>query len=267
MGDVESQAGDRSSPPSGASSGFPPGPGRNGRGRAGPPAGVPGSPATTPGRSRTAACPAAGRSAGRAPLVFGEEAQSGSAAWSSSRTGLGPRSTRRTRISRASGRAQSASGCQSQSSGRWDEVSRAHSCILTRSAGPCIAECEPARAAAIPPCRVAGPRSRPLGHRHRESIRIVARGGRAGRVLVVSIGGRQGGVRTATDGRWIRWRPVTCGRGRWYVLAAGVFWSLSGVLTKSLPLDPMTIALYRGLFAGLAICPWCLPGSGCSAPS
>ena len=45
------------------------------------------------------------------------------------------------------------------------------------------------------------------------------------------------------------------GRGRWYVLAAGVLWSLSGVLTKSLPLDPLTIALYRGLFAGLALLP------------
>jgi drug/metabolite transporter (DMT)-like permease len=48
---------------------------------------------------------------------------------------------------------------------------------------------------------------------------------------------------------------LSMGRGRWYVLAAGVFWSLSGVLTKSLPLDAMTIALYRGLFAGLAISP------------
>jgi drug/metabolite transporter (DMT)-like permease len=49
------------------------------------------------------------------------------------------------------------------------------------------------------------------------------------------------------------------GRGRWYVLAAGVFWSLSGVITKSLPLDPMTIALYRGLFAGLALLPLVSP--------
>jgi drug/metabolite transporter (DMT)-like permease len=30
---------------------------------------------------------------------------------------------------------------------------------------------------------------------------------------------------------------------------------LSGVVTKSLPLDPRTIALYRGLFAGLALLP------------
>lgn len=45
-------------------------------------------------------------------------------------------------------------------------------------------------------------------------------------------------------------------RGRWYVLGAGVFWSLSGVLTKSLPLDPLTIALFRGLFAGLALAPF-----------
>lgn len=45
------------------------------------------------------------------------------------------------------------------------------------------------------------------------------------------------------------------GRGHWYVLSAGVLWSLSGVLAKSLPLDPMSIAFYRGLFAGLAILP------------
>jgi drug/metabolite transporter (DMT)-like permease len=44
-------------------------------------------------------------------------------------------------------------------------------------------------------------------------------------------------------------------RGRWLILAAGVFWSLSGVITKSLPLDPLTIAFYRGLFAGLALLP------------
>ena len=40
-----------------------------------------------------------------------------------------------------------------------------------------------------------------------------------------------------------------------FILAAGVLWSLSGVITKSLPLDPLTIALYRGLFAGLALLP------------
>ncbi|MGO9816355.1 MAG: DMT family transporter [Isosphaeraceae bacterium] len=45
-------------------------------------------------------------------------------------------------------------------------------------------------------------------------------------------------------------------RGRANVLAAGVFWSLSGVITKSLPLDPLTIAFYRGLFAGLALLPF-----------
>jgi DME family drug/metabolite transporter len=43
--------------------------------------------------------------------------------------------------------------------------------------------------------------------------------------------------------------------GRLFILAAGVLWSLSGVVTKSLPLDPLTIALYRGLFAGLALLP------------
>jgi len=50
------------------------------------------------------------------------------------------------------------------------------------------------------------------------------------------------------------------GRGRGYVLAAGVFWSLSGVITKSLPPDPLTIAFYRGLFAGLALLPFVPPG-------
>jgi drug/metabolite transporter (DMT)-like permease len=43
--------------------------------------------------------------------------------------------------------------------------------------------------------------------------------------------------------------------GRWLVLAAGVLWSLSGVITKSLPLDSLSIAFYRGLFAGLALLP------------
>jgi drug/metabolite transporter (DMT)-like permease len=43
------------------------------------------------------------------------------------------------------------------------------------------------------------------------------------------------------------------------VLCAGVLWSLSGVITKSLPLDPLSIALYRGLFAGLALLPF-VPG-------
>jgi drug/metabolite transporter (DMT)-like permease len=45
-------------------------------------------------------------------------------------------------------------------------------------------------------------------------------------------------------------------RGRWCVFTAGVLWSLSGVVTKSLPLDSLTIAFYRGLFAGLALIPW-----------
>jgi drug/metabolite transporter (DMT)-like permease len=34
---------------------------------------------------------------------------------------------------------------------------------------------------------------------------------------------------------------------------------LSGVITKSLPLDPLTIAVYRGLFAGLALLPFVRP--------
>lgn len=48
--------------------------------------------------------------------------------------------------------------------------------------------------------------------------------------------------------------PAT--RGRAYVLAAACLWSLSGAITKSLPLEPLTIAFYRGLFAGLVLLPF-----------
>ncbi|MDR3633453.1 MAG: EamA family transporter [Isosphaeraceae bacterium] len=44
--------------------------------------------------------------------------------------------------------------------------------------------------------------------------------------------------------------------GRRCVLAAAVLWSLSGVITKWLPLDSLTIAFYRGLFAGLVFLPF-----------
>ena len=44
--------------------------------------------------------------------------------------------------------------------------------------------------------------------------------------------------------------------GRRCVLAAAVLWSLSGVITKWLPLDSLTIAFYRGLFAGLSLLPF-----------
>ena len=47
--------------------------------------------------------------------------------------------------------------------------------------------------------------------------------------------------------------------GRRCVLAAAIFWSLSGVVTKSLDLEPTTIAFYRSLFAGLALAPF-VPG-------
>jgi drug/metabolite transporter (DMT)-like permease len=40
------------------------------------------------------------------------------------------------------------------------------------------------------------------------------------------------------------------------VLAAAILWSLSGVVTKSLPLGPLPIAFYRSLFAGLALWPF-----------
>jgi drug/metabolite transporter (DMT)-like permease len=41
-----------------------------------------------------------------------------------------------------------------------------------------------------------------------------------------------------------------------YVLAAAVLWSLSGVLAKSFALDPISVAFYRSLFAGLALLPF-----------
>jgi DME family drug/metabolite transporter len=41
--------------------------------------------------------------------------------------------------------------------------------------------------------------------------------------------------------------------GRRCVLAAAVLWSLSGVVTKGLDLDPGSIAFYRSLFAGLSL--------------
>lgn len=44
--------------------------------------------------------------------------------------------------------------------------------------------------------------------------------------------------------------------GRRCVLGAALLWSLSGVITKWLPLDPLTIAFYRGLFAGLSLLPF-----------
>ncbi|MHC5544268.1 EamA family transporter [Singulisphaera rosea] len=45
-------------------------------------------------------------------------------------------------------------------------------------------------------------------------------------------------------------------RGRLYVLSAAVLWSLGGVFAKSIALDGLTIAFYRGLFAGLALLPF-----------
>jgi DME family drug/metabolite transporter len=45
-------------------------------------------------------------------------------------------------------------------------------------------------------------------------------------------------------------------RGRGFVLAAAVLWSVSGAITKSIALDGLTIAFYRGLFAGLVLLPF-----------
>jgi drug/metabolite transporter (DMT)-like permease len=46
------------------------------------------------------------------------------------------------------------------------------------------------------------------------------------------------------------------GRGRRFVLAAAILWSLGGVFAKSLELDGLDIAFYRGLFAGLVLFPF-----------
>ena len=45
-------------------------------------------------------------------------------------------------------------------------------------------------------------------------------------------------------------------RGRRDVLIAAMLWSVGGVGAKWLTLDPLTIAFYRGLFAGLALVPF-----------
>ena len=46
--------------------------------------------------------------------------------------------------------------------------------------------------------------------------------------------------------------------GRLWVFLAGVLWSLAGVWTKSLPDSGTTIAIWRGLFAGLALAPFAI---------
>ncbi len=47
--------------------------------------------------------------------------------------------------------------------------------------------------------------------------------------------------------------------GRRCVLGAAVLWSLSGVITKGLPLAALSIAFYRSLFAGLFLLPLVRP--------
>jgi drug/metabolite transporter (DMT)-like permease len=49
--------------------------------------------------------------------------------------------------------------------------------------------------------------------------------------------------------------PPSPEQGRLYVLAAAALWSLGGVFAKSLALDSLTIAFYRGLFAALVLLP------------
>jgi drug/metabolite transporter (DMT)-like permease len=43
------------------------------------------------------------------------------------------------------------------------------------------------------------------------------------------------------------------------VLAAALFWSAGGVVAKTLPLDPLTVAFYRSFVAGLALLPFVRP--------
>lgn len=45
-------------------------------------------------------------------------------------------------------------------------------------------------------------------------------------------------------------------RGRTFVLAAALLWSLGGAVTKSIDLDGVTVAFYRSLFAGLVLVPF-----------
>ena len=45
-------------------------------------------------------------------------------------------------------------------------------------------------------------------------------------------------------------------KGRMCVLGAAILWSTGGAISKALDLDALTIAFYRGLFAGLALLPF-----------
>jgi DME family drug/metabolite transporter len=49
---------------------------------------------------------------------------------------------------------------------------------------------------------------------------------------------------------------TTVRNGRLYVLAAAALWSLGGVFAKTLNLDGLTVAFYRGLFGGLVLLPF-----------
>jgi DME family drug/metabolite transporter len=51
-------------------------------------------------------------------------------------------------------------------------------------------------------------------------------------------------------------RVASTARGRRYVLAAALLWSLGGVFAKTIQLDGQSIAFYRGLSAGLVLLPW-----------
>ena len=62
----------------------------------------------------------------------------------------------------------------------------------------------------------------------------------------VDILGASGGAALDDPGR-------SSARGRLYMLAAAVLWSVAGVVTKRLDLDSGSIAVYRSLFAGLAL--------------
>jgi DME family drug/metabolite transporter len=45
-------------------------------------------------------------------------------------------------------------------------------------------------------------------------------------------------------------------RGRLFILGAATLWSFGGFITKRLDMDPLSIAFYRSLFAGLALLPF-----------
>src|SRR4051794_26546601 len=80
----------------------------------------------------------------------------------------------------------------------------------------------------------------------KETALLAVRAGRGGLRSVA--GSNAGGSRReGAVGMSVREGGDLMARGRRDVLAAAILWSLSGVVTKSLDLDGLSIAFYRGL--------------------